>query len=299
MNGGTRMRRGCRGAWPCLALIVATLVLPELPTADAQEVETVERGPPVAIDAAGAKLLPDGTLLLPDGEELVLNGLDVGLGLAPATKDYLRELTALRERHGPWRLIGAARDRHRRLSGRLETLEGIWIQERLLHLGLARFAGGISDAAERRALLEAERTARDAWRGIWRTPRYFVRPADDPDGIYNGFQIVQGRVTDVGRGDGVVFLNFGADWRSDFTAGVTVRMEPGDLPAGADGAPLSVFDLEGRMLRLRGVVRRYNGPYMEIAAPDQIELMREGQPDPVRLRSAGPSGPRPVSGSTL
>jgi hypothetical protein len=118
------------------------------------------------IDVSGADMMPDGTLAVPNGEEIVLAGLDVGLGLAPASKAYLRELGSLQNDHGPWRLIGARRDRHGRLAGRIETTAGEWVQERMLRLGLARFAGGVDDRDERAALLAAEQSARAQSRGI-------------------------------------------------------------------------------------------------------------------------------------
>lgn len=254
------------------------------------------------ISAVDADVLPDGSLILTTGETLVFAGLDIGLGLAPASKAYLAVLRRLAEDHGPWHVRTAEKDRYGRLSGRIETATGEWVQEILLRLGLARFAGGLADPAAARALLQAERLARDDRRGIWRNPRFIIRRADRLGEIYDGFQIVEGRVRDVGRGDGVVFLNFGEDWRDDFTAGVTARLGTADFIL--DGMlpgdpPQNLFDLEGRTVRLRGVVRRYNGPYMEIAGPDQIELIGDDKGDPVRLRSEDPSGPRPASKSTL
>ncbi len=299
MGVQTRVQKFFAAAWPGGAAALTLLATLGIPNSSAAQQE--QSGPAVAVDVvtAGADLLPDGTLALPGGEELVLTGLDVGLGLAPATKAFLREMRALQETRGPWRIKDAVRDRYHRLSGRVETSDGEWVQERLLRLGLARFAGGVVGRSDRTALLQSEQSARIAGRGVWRNPRYALRPAVAPDDIYNGFQIVEGRIRAVGRGDGVVFLNFGEDWRQDFTAGVTVRLTPEDLPVGEDGAALSLYDLEGRLVRVRGVVRRYNGPYMEIAAADQIEFLREGTADPVRLRSADPSDLRPVSGSTL
>lgn len=257
----------------------------------------------VHVDAAGAVLQRDGTLRLENGEALVLSGLDIGLGLVPATQGCLRALRLLQDGPGPWRVIGAERDRYDRLTGRIETASGEWVQQRLLRLGHARFAGGVSDLAERQALLAAEHAARVERRGVWGNRRFAIRPATMPEDIFNGFQIVEGRVLDVGRGDGVVFLNFGDDWREDFTAGVTVRLSKGDLVADT-GEALSIYDLEGRFVRLRGIVRRYNGPFMEIAGADQIELTGGSQHDPIgfrlfRRRSADPSGLPPVSGSTL
>ena len=302
MGAETRVRKSFPGRRFVHAVLFAAAGIFGLPGNS-----TGQDGPPareeaitaVEVDAAGGAFLADGTLALANGAELVLIGLDVGLGLAPATKALLREMRSLQETRGPWRVEAAARDRYSRLSGRVETADGEWIQERLLRLGLARFAGGVAGRRDRTVLLEAEQAARAAGRGVWRNPRYAMRQAEDPDAIYNGFQIVEGRVRAVGRGDGVVFLNFGEDWRQDFTAGITTRLAPEDLPTAEGGAPLSLYDLEGRLIRVRGMVRRYNGPYMEIAGADQIEFPPEGRADPVRLRSAGPSDPRPASGSTL
>jgi len=278
-----------------MAMVAFYTVLTGVAAEDAATVPLPDR----IVDTARAEMTPDGTLSVPNGEEIVLAGLDVGLGLAPASKAYLRELGSLQRNQGPWRLIGARRDRYGRLTGHIDTASGVWVQERLLRLGLARFAGGVDNRDERAALLAAEQAARAESRGIWRNPRYIVRSADDPDSIYNGFQIVQGLVRDIGRGDGTVFLNFGEDWHEDFTGGVTARLRPDDLPTGADGAPLSIYDLDGRMVRLRGVVRRYNGPFMEIVSGDQIELVAEVQADPVTFRSASPSDLRHDPGSTL
>lgn len=301
MTGRFR-RRVCReknGRYGALAAVIAMAAcFAALAGAVAGDAGTVPV-PDQVIDVSEAVMMPDGTLAVPNGDEIVLAGLDVALGLAPASKAYLRELGALRRDHGPWRVIGARPDRHGRLSGHIDTASGVWVQERLLRLGLARFAGGVGDTDQRTALLAAEQAARADSRGIWRNPRYIVRSADDPASIYNGFQIVQGRVRDIGRGDGTVFLNFGEDWRNDFTAGVTARLQPEYLPTAADGTPLSIYDLDGRMVRLRGVVRRYNGPFMEIVSGDQIELVAEVQADPVTFRSANPSDLRHDPGSTL
>ncbi|WP_425407312.1 OB-fold nucleic acid binding domain-containing protein [Hwanghaeella sp.] len=278
-------------------LLVAILGLADLEGAAAEDSMTGSPGPKT-LHVSDAKMLPDGALSLRDGQEIVLTGLDVGLGLAPASKAFIRELQAL-QNAGPWRLIAAEKDRYDRLAGRFETSDGVWVQERLLRLGFARYGGGVSSADERALLLAAEQAARAAWRGVWRNPRYRVRPADIPDDIYNGFQIVEGRIVTVGRSNGTVFLNFGEDWRTDFTAGVSLRLRQKEMPLTADGAPISVYDLEGQLVRLRGVVRRYNGPYMEIAAADQIELLDEQQADPVSFRSSSPSDRRRASESTL
>ena len=92
--------------------------------------------------------------------------------------------------------------------------------------------------------------------------------AGRPDAIGSGFQLVEGRVLDVARIGDRVYLNFGPDWRTDFTAEVS-RL------AGINegGTNMPVTALNGRMVRLRGIVRRYAGPFMTIAHFDQVEIL--------------------------
>ncbi len=252
------------------------------------------------LDTRGFDLLPDGTLALQSGTELVLSGLDVALGLAPAGKPYTAALRRL-SLEGNWILPDQLdqwnKDRYGRIAGQVQTGQGTWVQLQLIRHGLARYAGGVSDQENVEALLNAENQARRERLGIWRLRRFAVQDAAQPDGIFDGFQIVEGTVAAVGRGDGIAYLNFGADWHDDFTAGIVARL---DQFIGPDGEVIpTIQDLTGLRIRLRGIVRRYNGPFMHIAAKDQIEILPMPGTEPIRLQSSDPWGLRPASGSTL
>lgn len=65
-----------------------------------------------------------------------------------------------------------------------------------------------------------------------------------------------------------MYLNFGADWRTDFTITIAAR----DLKL-FEQAGLDLFALEGRTVRVRGWLDSYNGPAIEADHPEQIEVL--------------------------
>jgi hypothetical protein len=82
---------------------------------------------------------------------------------------------------------------------------------------------------------------------------------------------VEGWVSSVTRRRNTVYLNFGPDWRWDFTAAVDLRRT---LQRDAVAARLQV--LHGRLVRVRGYIERRNGPFISLASADAIEELPEG-----------------------
>ncbi len=234
-----------------------------------------------AAETATAVMVVDGdTLVLDTGTEVRLVGLQapkLPLGrkgfkmwpLAPEAKAALERIAlnrTLRLHYG-----GRRTDRHRRLLAHLEDVEtGRWIQGHLLADGMARVYTFKDNRAVAAAMLALERRARAARRGIWRDRYYRVRQAAAAARDIGSFQLVEGRVQAVATPRGVTYLNFGADWRSDFT--VMLRGAPRKALAKA-GMP--VESLKGKHLRVRGWVKSRNGPMIEATHPEQIELLPE------------------------
>jgi micrococcal nuclease len=159
-------------------------------------------------------------------------------------------------------------DRHGRL--RAEVFAGDqWIQAVLLNRGLARvsIAPDRTDCASE--LFAAEAQARIARRGLWAAPAYAVRDPSNVQRDIGTFQIVEGKVLNASVKNGRAYLNFGADWRRDFTATV----DPVDMPnfraLGVD--PRSYA---GQTVRVRGWVEWHNGPEVEVASPQGIEVVQ-------------------------
>ena len=61
-------------------------------------------------------------------------------------------------------------------------------------------------------------------------------------------------------------LNFGRDWRSDFTVSVSRQ----DMKLFRD-AGIDIRTLKGRTIRVRGWLFRENGPMIRATHPEQIE----------------------------
>ena len=102
----------------------------------------------------------------------------------------------------------------------LPELRGLNINNEMLARGLARVRPEEEADEAARVLLELEATARDARLGIWDHAYYAVRPAEAVSpGATGSFQIVEGVVVDAAAVSGWLYLNFGPDYRTDFTAG--------------------------------------------------------------------------------
>ena len=154
----------------------------------------------------------------------------------------------------PTTLIRKAREYARRL----------WV--RVVLMGLMAFVAlGLTQ------LLEREAAARAAGAGFWADRDYQVQPAWATRRLRrleHTFQIVSGRVLKVAETKRFTYLNFGKDWRTDFTASIKSRTARHLAEAG-----LKLSELEGRNIRVRGWITYRNGPMIEITQFGQIEVI--------------------------
>lgn len=224
-----------------------------------------------------AEIVDGDTLILNDGREFRLVGIQapklplgrVGFEAWPLAAEARTALAGLAAgRRVTPVATGAARDRHGRWLAHLERDDGLWLQGAMLEAGMARVYTFPDNRGRVPALLAAERTARAARRGIWGHPWYAIREAGDVARDIGSFQLVEGRVREAATVRGRTYLNFGADYRSDFT----IAVEAGDR-ALFEEAGLDLEALEGRRVRVRGWVRAVNGPMIEATHPEQIEIL--------------------------
>lgn len=227
-------------------------------------------------------------MLLDDGREVRLIGAlapraeDAGAGLNawPAETEAVRLLTGLVLGRTVRLAFGTREvDRYGRALAHLFVgQEGadIWVQGEMLARGAARAYGvpGTFDcAAELRA---QERVARDARKGLWALGPYAVMDAEQTRrllGRRNRFAIVSGVVREVARTTRAIYLNFGSDWKTDFTARIAKEV------ASAHPAFDQALDgLKGRAVEIRGWIERRNGPLIDIADPSQIDSGGTGVP---------------------
>lgn len=161
-------------------------------------------------------------------------------------------------------------DRHGRQLTHLYTGDGVWVQGELLRLGMARVYSFRDNRALVGAMLAIEGEARAQRRGIWNDDFYQVRPAEPPDQPIDRFELVGGLVVAAAIVRGRAYLNFGPDWKADFTVSIESRHR---RLFEADG--IDIEALEGRLIRVRGWVEFWNGPMIKVTHPEQIEVLGE------------------------
>jgi len=161
-----------------------------------------------------------------------------------------------------------AEDRHGRVFSHARTADGRWLADELLRLGHLRVftQPGAAERAVEMLTLEAE--ARAARRGLWAISAYAVRGDEEAGRLTESFQLVEGRVLKAAAARELFYLNFGRDFRRDFTIGFDRAALRAFRRANLDPA-----SLEGKRIRIRGWVLWRGGPYIGATHPEQIEVV--------------------------
>ncbi|HEY5346922.1 MAG TPA: thermonuclease family protein [Rhizomicrobium sp.] len=215
----------------------------------------------------------NGVLVLSDGRAAHLEGIRLPQGAADNAPQYFADdaMKALASMAlvGDLNLtaIPPKEDRYDRIRVQAFGAAG-WLQVELLRQGLARveIAPDRSECAAE--LYAAEAQARTRHLGLWSSPAYAVRSAAAMNAAAGTFQIVEGRVLSVTIHDGRAYLDFGTDYKRDFSATISPEDKKTFTAMGVNPR-----DYEGRRIRLRGIVQDDNGPQIELSNPMQVELL--------------------------
>lgn len=170
---------------------------------------------------------------------------------------------------------GERRDRYDRALAQVYSLDGegaknIWLQEEMVRLGMARVYTWPDTFQDSEKLYAAEVKARDAKRGIWGQDYYSIR-SPEPNALaqdIDSYQIVQGIVTSTADVRGQVYLNFGADYKTDFTIAIAKRDRKRFKKSNLD-----LLSLEGATVRIRGWIELSNGPMIWLDHPERLEVL--------------------------
>ena len=222
----------------------------------------------------------DGTTLrLEDGTVLRLAGLlppQPPLGYAGLwrTAEQARQVLTQLSLGQPIVFTVTGTDRWGRRLGTAALSDGRQIGRSLVVAGWAQVSG-LEAISNRDDYLRLEAEARREGRGLWSDAYYTIRnaetlPEEMEEMSLGRFLIVEGRVADAAVVRGRAYLNFGVDWRQDFTATLSPDARRRFRAAGLDPR-----DYTDRRLRVRGWLESFNGPMIEVLSPDQIEVLED------------------------
>jgi hypothetical protein len=145
------------------------------------------------------------------------------------------------------------------------------VGETLIEAGLARFIAQPGTTPCRSALLEAEARARNGRLGLWADPYYAVLSADDRNSFDEKAAtniIVEGEVQAISEGPFRTNLYFGPRRGYDFS----ITILPRNI-ALFEAAGLKPSELNGKKLRVRGLLDLRFGPQIEVSSPDEVEFI--------------------------
>lgn len=170
---------------------------------------------------------------------------------------------------------GLRRDRHNRALAQVYLLDNkgqktVWLQEEMIRRGMGRVYTWPDTWQDSKALYAAEQEARSNKLGIW-DHKFFKVRGPDPDMLaqdMDSFQLVEGIITSAAQVRDKVFLNFGSDYKTDFTIFVDKDGQKRFKKIGL--APKS---LEGARVRVRGWVEMANGPVIQLNHTERLEVL--------------------------
>ncbi len=207
------------------------------------------------------------TLLLTDGRELRLAAIEAD----DASRAALNALAAGKMLR--LEKLGPEQDRYGRVVAIAYTDDAREsLQQLMLAQGQARVSARVGDRPCAELLLQSERAARAAVRGLWANPNFAPLPSHDIThitAVRGQFALIEGKVLSVRESGATIYVNFGRRWTQDFAVTILKRHRR-DFAA----ASIDPKELEGRRIRVRGWVEQRRGPVMEASVPEQIEVVR-------------------------
>lgn len=145
--------------------------------------------------------------------------------------------------------------------------DGLWINGALVTAGLAYVMTDKSNPEMATQLYRLEEDALSKKRGFW--PVWSILDVENASEGVGNYRIVEGVITTAASVGNKIYLNFGTDYRTDFTVMLSPTLRKVLLREGID--PMA---LQNQRVRVRGWLREWNGPYMELETKEHLEKLK-------------------------
>lgn len=190
--------------------------------------------------------------------------------VSAAALDYLKELLPPNTQIRLYQTKDAEKGRTNRMGYRLGHIErrkdDLWIQGALLTHGHARILPSAHNPEMAIQMLALEKEAQQQKRGLWAMEKYAALTPETVHDSPEGWVIVEGKILKTAIVRNTVYLNFGDDWRTDFTIAVKAPVRRQLSRQGID-----LLNMAHETIRIHGWLESYNGPYIELNHPVWLE----------------------------
>lgn len=162
-------------------------------------------------------------------------------------------------------------DKYGRVLAFIKDNSGEHINKKMLEDGLAHVYTFPDTPFDASTFFKAEHSARIQKKGLWNLPRWQIKETSDPISkkSIGQFNITEGTVLNTKTVKNKIYLNFGKDWRTDFT--VEIKKKHWNNFTEYNINPHT--DYKGKTLRIRGFLKPVNGILVTATHPAQLEII--------------------------
>ena len=157
-------------------------------------------------------------------------------------------------------------DRYGRLLGYC-FFDKTFVNARLIEQGYAVISTIPPNVKYVELFIDAQKKARKANKGLWGS--FPIINHSQTSKYINQIRSVEGVVVGTYKSAKCVFLNFGQNYKNDFTVVIFNNVLDTFSREGID--PLSFYN--GKRIRVNGKIREYNGPEIIVNSPYEIEVL--------------------------
>ena len=158
------------------------------------------------------------------------------------------------------------KDKYGRLLGYC-FVDNIFVNAKLIEQGYAVLYTRVPNVKYSKEFVASQKQARLNRKGLWFN--FKTVSASKAHMYVNQIKAVKGKVLNAHKSDKCVYLNFGQDWRNDFTGVIFNDTLAAFAKEGID----PVVFYKNKEIEIIGRIKEYNGPEIIINSPSQIRVL--------------------------
>jgi len=164
-------------------------------------------------------------------------------------------------------------DKYKRILAYVYLKDGTFVNKEMLKSGFSHLYSFPNNTSKFDELKTAEDYARNKKLGVWNHNRWQTQDANSTKPVekfrFGKYQTFDGRVVGITKVKNKTFLNFGHNWRNDFSVEIHDKYLKYFTKKNIN--PETAY--ANKKLRVRGILRPVNGSLISVTHPQQIEIL--------------------------